>query len=120
MSITLKLGEVEHVYAWIMAQADPHHIIAVFYRNLDSPELHCQYRFATKTQPGQTGMDRDKTFRHLAKDVDGPYAEMKKWGDKFAAEIGASSSYVYPVDGDIDLAMTVLDTIPGVEGGPVN
>lgn len=120
MSIKLRLGEVEHVYAWVVAQASPRHILAVFYRNKDSPELHCQWRVATKTEPGQVGMDREKMFEHWAKDVDDPYAEMHKWSVKFAAEIGATAPYTYPVDGDVDLAMKVLDAVPGVEGGPVH
>lgn len=120
MSIELRQGEIEHVYAWIVVQAAPQHILAVFYRNRDAPELHCQYRVATKTEPGQTGMDREKTFRHWAKDVDDPYAEMKKWGDHFADALGASAPYTYPVDGDVDLALRILDAVPGVEGGPVH
>jgi hypothetical protein len=120
VSIELRPSEVEHVYAWVVAHAAPQHVIVVFYRNKDEPELHIQWRLATKEEPDRFGMDRKKTFKHFSRDIDDHHHEIQEWSDKFAASIGASSPYLYPVDGDVDAAMRVLDSIPGVEGAHVH
>lgn len=123
MSIELRPEEVERVFAWVIIEADPHHLLACFHEGKDG-RLHMQYRLATREEEGQQSMDRRKTFSRGSKEMPETDDEVRSHIAEFAThmsrEMGAEMGLIVAVEGDIEKAMEMLTKHPGVDEIPVH
>lgn len=117
MTIALIPEEVVKVWAWIVVEAEPHHLLACFHEGTDG-QFHMQWRIATREGPDDRGEDRKKSFEHVSRDL-ASMSEDDKRADiaSFAAHMGKSldaSAVIIAVEGDVDKAFEMLEDIPGV------
>lgn len=123
MSIELRANEVERVFAWVIIEADPHHLLACFHEGKDG-KLHMQYRLATREDPSQEGMDRRKTFSRGSKPMPETEAEVRRHIAEFAMfmakEMEAELPVILAVESDVKAAWELLGKHPGVDFMPVH
>lgn len=114
--ITLTEDRVSHVWAWVVAEKEPHHLLALFYEGTDGL-LHVSWRFATRENPSQFGDERRKTFQEASKVMpptrEGIEAEITVFAEFAGRLVGAREVEVVMVESGIADAIGALGEIPG-------